>query len=65
VAKLCHKGSFENCASLFKFPLGISSPNASYFERNPDLKIRGEQQKTSGQQTVGGRRLLLTLDFQI
>jgi len=29
------------------------------------LKIRSEQQTTSGQQTVGGRRLLLTSDFQI
>jgi len=44
--------------------LGISSPKASDFDRNLDLKIRGEQQ-TSGQQTVGGRRLLLTSDFQI
>jgi len=45
--------------------LGISSPKASDFDRNFDLKIRGEQQTTSGQQTVGGRRLLLTSDFQI
>jgi len=45
--------------------LGISSPKASDFDRNLDLKIRGEQQTTSGPQTVGGRRLLLTSDFQI
>ena len=38
---------------------------ASDFERNLDLKIRGEQQITSGQQSPGGRRLLLTLEFQI
>jgi len=65
VTKLCHKGILENCASLFYFPLGIPSPKASDFDRNLDLKIRGEQQTTSGQQTVGGRRLLLTSDFQI
>jgi len=45
--------------------LGISSTKASDFQRNRDLKIRGEQQTTSGQQTVYGRRLLLTSDFQI
>jgi len=45
--------------------LGISSPKVSDFDRNLDLKIRGEQQTTSGPQTVGGRRLLLTSDFQI
>jgi len=53
--------------------LGNSSPKASDFDRNLDLKIRGEQQTTSGRQTVGkegsltvgGRRLLLTSDFQI
>jgi len=45
--------------------LGISSPKASDFDRNLDLKIRGEQQTTSGPQTAGGRLLLLTSDFQI
>jgi len=45
--------------------LDISSPKASDFDRNLDWKIRGEQQTASGQQTVGGRRLLLTSDFQI
>jgi len=44
--------------------LGIPSP-ASDFDKNLDLKIRVEQQTTSGQQTVRGRRLLLTSDFQI
>jgi len=71
VTKLCHKGSLENCASLFYYPVGISSPKASNFDRNLDLKIRGEQQTTLGQQTVGGRCfmshgcLLPTSDFQI
>ena len=50
---------------LILFSLGIPSPKASDFDRNLDLKIREEQQTTSGQQTVGGRRLLLTSDFQI
>jgi len=45
--------------------LGISSPKASDFDRNLDLKTRGEQQTTSGPQTVGGRCLLLTLNFHI
>jgi len=45
--------------------LGISSPKASDFDSNLDSKIRAEQQTTSGQQTVGGRRLLLTSNFQI
>jgi len=45
--------------------LGIPSPKASDFDRNLDLKIRGEQQTTSEQQTVGGRRLQLTSAFQI
>jgi len=45
--------------------LGIFSTKASDFERNLDSKIRGEQKTTSGQQTVGGRRLLLISDFQI
>jgi len=45
--------------------LGITCIKASDFERNLVLKIRGEQQATLGQQTVGGRRLLLTSDFQI
>jgi len=45
--------------------LGITCIKASDFERNLVLKIRGEQQTTLGQQTVRGRRLLLTSDFQI
>jgi len=48
----------------FNFP-GITRIKASDFKRNFDLKICDEQHTTSGQQTVGGRRLLITLDFQI
>ena len=44
--------------------LGITSIKASDFERNLNLKIRGEQQ-TSRQRSVGCRRLLLTSDFPI
>jgi len=34
------------------FPLGITSINASDFERKVDSKIRGEQQAAPGQQTL-------------
>jgi len=50
---------------LLELCLGNISIKKFKFERNLDLKIRGEQQTTSGPQTVGGRRLLLTSDFQI
>jgi len=54
------------CKFLLISFAGISSTTASKFDRNLDLKIRaGEQQTTPGQQTVRGRRLLLTSDFLI
>jgi len=40
-----------------------TSIRARDFERNLDLRIRGEQ--TTLQQSLGVRRLLLTSDFQI
>jgi len=48
----------------FNFFLGIYSTKGSDFERNLDLKIRCESQ-TSGRQTQGRRRLLITSNFQI
>jgi len=42
-AILCHKGHLKNCASFVQFPVGITSTEASDFEGNLDLKIRGEQ----------------------
>jgi len=45
--------------------LGITSTKASDFDRNLDLPVLCEQQTTSGQKSVGGRRLLLTSNFLI
>jgi len=65
-AKLCHNGSLKNCARkhIKKNPFGISPTKACDFERNLDLKIRCEE-RTSGRQTQGDRRLLLTSDIHV